>query len=325
MSGIYALGSFSENAGAIWPGVVRDGKVARLSDILSGAPADLGQVFAQWEQWADPVDAAVAASADAVWRNEADFVAHLPYRPENLFGAGANYRRHVIELIVDKGAGGVEHLDREGRLQHGIKLMDERAATGDPFVWVGLRSAIAGPDEPLVLPHDITEPDWELEMAVVIGKPARRVSRDNALDYVAGYTIGNDITARELVDRKDLKVMGMDWLACKSAPGFHILGPYITPARFVADPQALGIHLALNGQTMQNEGTDDMIFNVARLIEYISHLAQLQPGDMIMTGSPSGNGTHFGRFLQNGDVMTGEVRGILGQQVVQCVAETPLT
>lgn len=323
MSGIYALGSFSENAGAIWPGVVRDGKVARLSDILPAAPSDLGQIFAQWERWSDPVHSAVASSADAVWRDEADFAAHLPYRPENLFGAGANYRRHVIELIIDKGAGGVEHLDREGRRQHGIKLMDERAATGEPFVWIGLRSAIAGPDEPLVLPYDIVEPDWELEMAVVIGKHARRVARENALDYVAGYTIANDITARELVDRKDMKVMGMDWLACKNAPGFHILGPYITPARFVSDPQKLGIHLALNGQTMQDEGTDDMIFNVARLIEYTSHLARLCPGDMIMTGSPSGNGTHFGRFLQDGDVMMGEVRGIVGKQVVHCVAEAP--
>jgi 2-keto-4-pentenoate hydratase/2-oxohepta-3-ene-1,7-dioic acid hydratase in catechol pathway len=242
--------------------------------------------------------------------------------PDNLLGAGANYRKHVIELIVDSGAGGVQHLSKEERRAYGEKEMDARAASGKPFVWVGLRSAIAGPARTLVLPHDVTEPDWELELAVVIGKTARRVSRDDALNYVAGYTIANDVTARELVTRADLKNLGMDWLACKSSPGFHILGPYVTPARFVSDPQRLQIRLSLNGQVMQDEGTSDMIFGVARIVEYVSTHVQLQPGDIIMTGSPSGNGTHYHRFLRDGDEMRGEIDGILGVQQVRCAAET---
>ena len=178
--------------------------------------------------------------------------------------------RHVIDLIVAKGSGGAEHLSPEERLVWGTEFMDRRAATGLPFIWVGLHSAIAGSHDTLILPKDVTQPDWELELAVVIGKAARRVALADALDHVAGYTIANDVTARELVDRPDIPQMGMDWMRCKNAPGFNILGPYITPARFVADPQKLHIKLSLNGQVMQDEGTDDMIFGVARLIEFAS-------------------------------------------------------
>jgi 2-keto-4-pentenoate hydratase/2-oxohepta-3-ene-1,7-dioic acid hydratase in catechol pathway len=322
MSDIYALGTFTAGEEPRWPGVVQGGRVIALTALLPDAPADLLSVFRDWDRWGNAIDAAVAAAPTAGWRPEAELVAHLPYMPDNLLGAGANYRKHVIELIVDSGAGGVQHLSKEERRAYGEKEMDARAASGKPFVWVGLRSAIAGPARTLVLPHDVTEPDWELELAVVIGKTARRVSRDDALNYVAGYTIANDVTARELVTRADLKNLGMDWLACKSSPGFHILGPYVTPARFVSDPQRLQIRLSLNGQVMQDEGTSDMIFGVARIVEYVSTHVQLQPGDIIMTGSPSGNGTHYHRFLRDGDEMRGEIDGILGVQQVRCAAET---
>lgn len=321
MTDIYALGTFTRADESRWPGVVTDGKVLPLASLLADAPTNLAAILADWTQWGICIDEAMAGSAALPWENEADLVAHLPYMPENLFGAGANYRKHVIELIVDTGAGGVQHLNHDERLAFGLAEMDRRAASGKPFVWVGLRSSIAGPARKLVLPHDVTEPDWELELAVVIGKPTRRVRADRALEHVAGYTIANDVTARELVTRSDLKNLGMDWMACKGAPGFKILGPYITPSRFVEDPQQLQIQLSLNGQMMQDESTSDMIFGVARIIEFVSAHTQLLPGDVIMTGSPSGNGTHYNRFLQDGDEMRGEVVGLLGKQIVQCVAE----
>lgn len=322
MSKMYALGTFTEGTGPRWPGVVRDGRVIPLGRLLPEAPAELGALFADWLRWAEPIHTAAESAGTERWRDEREFVAHLPYKPENLFGAGANYRRHVIDLIVDQGAGGAEHLDADARRRHGEEVMDRRAASGKPLVWVGLRSAIAGPARPLLIPYDMVEPDWELELAAVIGKPARRVAKEHALDYVAGYTIANDITARELV-MSDTPQLGMDLLSSKSAPGFHILGPYITPARFVTDPQKLHIRLSLNGQVMQDEGTDDMIFTVARMIEHVSTFAQLVPGDIIMTGSPSGNGTHYNRFLRDGDIMVGEIDGILGKQVTRCIAEQP--
>lgn len=318
MSRIYALGTFWSGREA-FPGVVQDGRVLPLSRLLPSAPQDLGAVFADWERLEPAIEGAMAAPPEDGWIAERELVARLPYLPDNLIGAGANYRRHVIELIVDKGTGGAAHLSAAERRTFGEELMDRRAAEGKPFLWVGLRSAIAGPDQPLVLPFDSAEPDWELELAVVIGRRARRVPRSEALGYVAGYTIANDITSRELVDRPDIPQMGMDWFACKGAPGFKVLGPYITPARFVADPQRLHVRLSLNGQVMQDEGTGDMIFGVARLIEFASAHVELLPGDIIMTGSPAGNGTHYDRFLRPGDEVVGEIEGLLGVQRVHCV------
>lgn len=321
MSIIYALGTFSVAGGDAWPGVICNDSVAPLIELLDAAPVDLLALFQDWPRWSKLIDAAMASADVSNWRPVSGLTVHLPYLPQNLIGAGANYRRHVIELIVDKGAGGAQHLSKEDRLAHGIELMDRRAREGKPYAFVALHSAIAGPFDELIVPHDQIEPDWEIEMAVVIGKTCRRVSRENAMDHVAGYTIANDITARELVDRPDIPQMGMDWLSSKGAPGFKILGPYITPARFVADPQKLHLRLKLNGKTMQDEGTDDMIFGVARLIEFMSAHARLEAGDIIMTGSPSGNGTHYNRFLLDGDVMEAACDGLLGVQRTVCRLE----
>ena len=147
--------------------------------------------------------------------------------------------------------------------------------------------------------------DWELELGVVIGKRARFVTRERALEHVAGYMVVNDLTIRERVNRKDMQEMGMDWVGSKCAPTALPTGPYLVPAAFVGDPQKLHITLTHNGRVMQDEGTDDMIFDCARLIETLSNFMALQPGDLICTGSPSGNGIHHGVLLKPGDVMEG--------------------
>jgi 2,4-didehydro-3-deoxy-L-rhamnonate hydrolase len=240
--------------------------------------------------------------------------------PRQIFCSGANYKKHVIQLHVAQTFHKNEHLSPEERLIEGTKMMDERAAKGTPFIFCKAQSTVTGPFDPIVLPVDVTQPDWELELAVVIGKPARRVPRGQALDYVAGYVIVNDITSRERVNRKDMKEMGMDWVASKCSPTFLPMGPWLVPAAFVADPQQLQITLKLNGRTMQDESTADMIFGVARLIETLSTFCLLQPGDLICTGSPAGNGMHYGRFLQPGDVVEGSITG-LGSIRNMCVAE----
>ena len=230
--------------------------------------------------------------------------------PRQVFCSGANYKKHVIELFVAQTFHKNEGMSREERLAAGTKMMDERAATGTPFFFCKAQSTITGPYDAIVLPPDVTQPDWELELGVVIGKPARYVRRAEALDYVAGYVVVNDITARERVNRKDMKEMGMDWVASKCAPTFLPMGPWLVPAAFVGDPQQLRITLKLNGQTMQDESTADMIFDVARLIETLSTFCLLQPGDVICTGSPAGNGMHYGRFLRPGDMVEGTIDGI---------------
>jgi len=246
---------------------------------------------------------------------------HPPVVPRQIFQAGANYHKHVVELIVDGAVARDPASNREQLRANAEEMMRKRAQSGKPFVFMGLASSLTGPYDSIIIPHEAQQPDWELELAAVIGRPARRVSRVEALTHVAGYTIANDITARELVARPDVPQMGMDWVASKGAPTFLPVGPLITPAEFVGDPQRLKITLKLNGQVMQDESTADMIFSVARLIEFISAHVQLLPGDLVLTGSPSGNGTHYNRYIRDGDVLEGEIKG-LGVLRNACCAES---
>jgi 2-keto-4-pentenoate hydratase/2-oxohepta-3-ene-1,7-dioic acid hydratase in catechol pathway len=114
--------------------------------------------------------------------------------------------------------------------------------------------------------------------------------------------------------------MGTDWVACKSAPSWSPLGPYLVPAAFVPNPQNLRLVLKLNGETKQDGNTNDMIFNIAAQIEFLSKLTQLLPGDVICTGTPSGNGLHYGRYLRPGDIMECNIEGVGAQRNV-CEAE----
>jgi 2-keto-4-pentenoate hydratase/2-oxohepta-3-ene-1,7-dioic acid hydratase in catechol pathway len=248
---------------------------------------------------------------------------HAPVQARQIFQAGANYHKHVVDLIVDGAVARDPSANKEQVRANASEMMRKRAASGRPFVFMGLWSSVIGPYDPIVVPYDVEQPDWELELAAVIGRPARRVSREEALAYVAGYTVANDITSRELVSRPDVSQMGMDWIASKGTPTFLPIGPFITPSAFAGDPQALQITLRLNGQSMQDESTADMIFSVARLIEFISRHVQLLPGDLILTGSPSGNGTHYNRYIRDGDVLEGEISG-LGALRNPCIAESRL-
>jgi 2-keto-4-pentenoate hydratase/2-oxohepta-3-ene-1,7-dioic acid hydratase in catechol pathway len=179
---------------------------------------------------------------------------------------------------------------------------------------------MVGAHDDVVLPLDSHQHDWELELAAVIGKPARRVPRHQALDVVAGYTICNDLTVRDALIRPDTRELGLDWLAGKNPPTFLPTGPLLMPAAHVGDPMSLRVTMRVNGRTMQDETTADMLFDVAELIEHISTVAELRPGDIVLTGSPAGNGAYHGVFLQPGDVMEGEITG-LGRQRNRCVAE----
>jgi 2-keto-4-pentenoate hydratase/2-oxohepta-3-ene-1,7-dioic acid hydratase in catechol pathway len=287
----------------------------RLSDLLQDWARNLSALRAVFQH---------IVGSDMQWWQEksvtlAQLRTHAPIdRPRQIFCAGANYRKHVIELIVDQPSPVMEGLSLEERRIQGTKIVDERGASGKPYFFTKVQSAIAGPFDSIPLEESIKQPDWELELAVVIGKYARHVSVEKALDYVAGYTIINDITSRDRVYRRDMKAIGTDWLAAKSAPGYLPTGPYLKPADFVSDPQQLQVTLRLNGDVMQDEGTDDMIFSVARLISELSGLVELWPGDLLATGSPSGNGTHYQRFLRAGDIVEGSITG-LGTQRTECV------
>src|SRR3984885_8053985 len=249
-----------------------------------------------------------------------------PVRSRNIICSGANYFKHVVDIVVAQLRPETEGMTAEQRREFGVKKMTDRRLHGTPFFFIKANSTMIGPYDTVMLPPDVSTMDWELELGVVIGKRARFVRREAALQYVAGYMVVNDLTIRERVNRKDMQEMGRAWVGSKCAPGALPTGPYLVPAQFVGDPQRLHITLKYNGRVMQDEGTDDMIFSCARLIEALSTFMVLQPGDLICTGSPSGNGIHHGVLLKPGDVMEGTVTGPLaglGTQRNSCAAEVP--
>ncbi|MFE6280960.1 fumarylacetoacetate hydrolase family protein [Streptomyces sp. NPDC057877] len=318
-AGPFALASLSLPDGPVFPALVTpDGRALDLRVPFGREELTVRGLLDAWET-AAPRLAALAADRDTTTRPLADFRVHAPVEPRQVFQSGANYRQHVIDLHVAHRAPGDDR-PKEERRAEAAEIMDRRAAEDLPYVFTGLPSAITGPYDDVVLPDWAAQPDWELELAAVIGRTAHRVPVEQALGHVAGYTIANDLTDRATVFRRDMPQIGTDWLRSKNAPGFTPLGPWIVPAASIANPEDLRLTLKLNGETMQDESTKDMIFTVARLVAYASRTARLLPGDLVLTGSPAGNGMHWGRLLRDGDVMEGSVTG-LGVQRTRCVAE----
>jgi 2-keto-4-pentenoate hydratase/2-oxohepta-3-ene-1,7-dioic acid hydratase in catechol pathway len=303
----FALGRFATPEGRRFTGVVRGETVLELG-------RDMRSLLEAWDNAVPEL-----AAADGAQHDLATLTVLPPVEPRQIFQSGANYRTHVIDLVVAHRPADDPRSEEEARAE-AAAMMDRRAAEDLPYVFTGLPSAITGPYDDVILPEWTAKADWELELAAVIGRPAYRVSADEALDHVAGYTIANDVTARDAVFRRDMPEIGTDWFRSKNAPTFLPLGPYLVPRRFIADPGDLRITLKLNGQVMQDETTKAMIFDVARLVSYISQSSRLLPGDIVLTGSPAGNGLAWGRLLRDGDIMEGSITG-LGTQRNLCRAE----
>lgn len=319
----FSLGRF-EAGGRTFLAAVVDELALPVGAVLEGFGEDdrIDRLFAEWDTNVATLGEAAAqlrAGGDkALARPLGELRTLIPVQPPQIFLAGMNYRTHVIDLMVDSKVGSRPDMDPEEIRAETTKMMDDRAANGMPFVFTGLASSLCGPEDDIQLRADSDMNDWELELAAVIGRPARNVSRQDALKHVAGWTVANDLTSRDLIQRTDSGPVGVDWLRSKLAPTYLPVGPYVVPSAFVKDPQDLKITLKLNGDVMQDESTSDMVFDVAALIEYISSQAQLLPGDILLTGSPAGNGTHYGRFLRNGDILEGTITG-LGTQRNRCV------
>jgi len=178
----------------------------------------------------------------------------------------------------------------------------------EPPIFAKWSNAIIDPGEPILKPRGSNQLDWEVELGVVIGRTARFVPRDKALDHVAGYTIINDVSAR------DFQFIGSQWMAGKIPESFAPVGPYIADRSEIPDPHVLELRLWVNGKQMQSGNTKTFIFDVRYIVSYLSNLMTLSPGDLIATGTPPGVG--FARkppvFLQPGDTCRLEITG-LGQ------------
>ena len=173
-------------------------------------------------------------------------------------------------------------------------------------------TTLVGSGEIVHLPEYAKMIDWEVELAVVIGQKVRHVRGEAAMASIAGYSILNDISARDWVPKEEHSYFGLDWVMSKDFDGAAPMGPFITPAEFVQAPQALTLTLAVNGQVKQHSNTASMVFSIQEIIEHLTTIMTLEPGDVIATGTPSGVG--YGRkppeFLRPGDRMVAEIEGL---------------
>ncbi len=210
-----------------------------------------------------------------------------PFRAERLFCAAANYAEHASEM-------GTELTDKSERR---------------PYMFLKPGTAVVGHDSTVVLPDASEMIDWEVELAAVIGRDARYVSAKDALDYVAGYTVVNDVTARDLNVRDDYPFK-TDWLWGKCFDTFAPLGPWLVPSDCIDDPHDLRMQLLVNDEVMQDSSTASMIYDIREQIAYLTAILTLRPGDVIATGTPTGVGMGRGVFLKPGDVMTASIESI---------------
>ena len=220
-----------------------------------------------------------------------DVKLHAPLaNPPRVFAIGLNYRDHAIESGM--------------------------AIPTTPVVFFKLTTSVIGPGEAIVLPKNSTEPDYEAEFAFVIGKGGYRIPASEWREHVYGYTVVNDVSAR------DVQFSSTQWSMSKSFPTFCPLGPAIVTADEIADPHQLGISLDIDGVQLQNSNTRELVFKIPDLIEYLSSITPLLPGDIISTGTPPGVGLGRNpkRWLRPGETVTVTVEG-LGSLTNPVVAE----
>lgn len=202
-------------------------------------------------------------------------------RPSKLICIGLNYAKHAAES--------------------GMDLPDE------PVIFFKATSAIVGPNDDLIIPKGSKKTDWEVELAVIIGKKASYVEESNAMDYVAGYVLHNDYSEREFqIERSG------QWVKGKSSDTFAPLGPFVATKEEIPNPHNLGLWLKVNGETMQKSNTNDLVFNIPQVVSYLSQFMSLLPGDVISTGTPFGVGMGLSpqRYLQPGDVVELGIDGL---------------
>ena len=267
---------------------------------LTGQPkyASVLDVLADWDTAHKLLDAAAKVpKGDGKPVKQTKLLAPVRW-PGTIYCAGANYQDHAEEMW--KAAGQPPQPDPH---ELGLK----------PWFFIKAARSVTDPDAKVSISNYSKKMDWEAELAVVIGRKARDLTLENALGCVAGYTVGNDLSARDLGFRPQLPESSpfrADWIRHKSFDGSCPLGPWITPAAYVSNPSKLAIKLWVNDTLKQNSNSGNMIFTIAEQISHLSTGITLYPGDVIMTGTPAGVGAGRGEFLKAGDVVKVEIAEI---------------
>jgi 2-keto-4-pentenoate hydratase/2-oxohepta-3-ene-1,7-dioic acid hydratase in catechol pathway len=304
----YKLGMFQEN-GRSFPGlVVDDALVVDLSRANVDAPATLQELIARWDQ---AISDRLERLAGEARRKAPAFAFQLSQvktlvpivDPDAILMAARNYAEHANEMAqAGRTAGTTSVID--DKVKAGIPGLWTRQGSDtrpNPYLFLKMKSALIADRETILLPPGRERIDYECELVAVIGRRARRVSVDRALDYVFGYMAMTDVSDRE--DRADERY-GSDWLISKSHDTFGPSGPFVVPAQFVGDPQKLTIRYTLNGKVMQDDSTALMVHTVRDLVSYASNIATLNPGDLLGTGTPGGVGEARTPpvYLKSGDI-----------------------
>jgi len=275
-------------------GVYADGVVRAAPTALAGKT--LLEVLADWNRWLPEIHNVVPASLEAV--PDATIITPLTY-PRAVLCVGANYYGHAEEMQTARPSPDAE-----------------------PFFFLKPpATTIVGPGVDVAIHVDgRSRVDWEAELGVVIGKRASMIEESRAAECIAGYVVANDISDRGLMRKPDavFPVFEWDWVSHKGQDGFCPIGPGLVPAAVVGDPQNLRIVLDVNGVVKQDSSTADMVINVHRLIAHASRLITLQPGDVILTGTPAGVGMPHNEYLQPGDTVTAGIEhvGVLRNHIV---------
>jgi len=293
----YKLLSFKSGAEAR-SGLLVDGKVydagratgkPQWSSVL-GALQDWPKAHREFAAFAKRI-AAGKGKAKGAPLSRVKLLAPVLY-PGNIYCAGANYTDHMAEMARAQGKEpGPTMKDLGEKPWHFVKTS---------------RSSVVGPGAKVKLPAYSQKVDWEVELTAVIGRRVKDVSADKALACVAGWTIANDLSARDAMKRDKnppASPFHYDWVSQKCFEGSCPLGPWIVPAGDVADPHQLGIRLWVNGELMQDSHTSKLIFDTAEQIAMLSSRVTLHPGDLVLTGTPAGVGMGRGRFLKPGDTV----------------------
>jgi 2-keto-4-pentenoate hydratase/2-oxohepta-3-ene-1,7-dioic acid hydratase in catechol pathway len=263
----------------------------------------IGAMLSEWQRYAPELKSGFSEAERLARGGELNALENSairvlsPFRPERIFCAASNYIEHANEMGTVLAA----------------------KADSKPYMFLKLRNTVIGPGDEIRLPPETSQLDWEIELAAVIGTAGRRISAARALDHVAGYSIVNDISARDLNVRGD-HPFKFDWFQGKCHDTFAPFGPWIVPAWSIAEPQGLDMRLTVNGEEMQKDSTRNMIWTLREQIAYLSTVVTLEPGDVIATGTPTGVGMGRGIYLKPGDVVIASIDGI-GTLINTVVAE----
>ena len=287
-----ALVNFAAPDGSVHAGIVVDGRVI---DFPNCGSAPIGTLADAYAHWAD-VQSSVAAAQPAFGKTVETFDLLSPsLDPSGIYCAGVNYQDHV-DAVYRKQNIALEPSVRELGLP--------------PWHFLKARNTLRGHLSTIPLFTECI--DWEIELAAVIGHTARNVAVEDALSYVAGYTVAIDLSARDRVLRAAMNPTSpfrYDWIAQKSFEGACPLGPWLVPAGAI-NPNELDLQLTVNGRVRQNSNTRHMIYSTAEQIAHLSTIITLSPGDIILTGTPAGTGFESNEFLKSGDVVTAAIEHI---------------